>query len=598
EEAVPRKVTLRRWGSRSYIYWYHKVDRSPELGLSGTETAIEDKDFACVSQHLRSRDIVLMATISGTDFRIEKLNSHEIQFHLPPGKNSEFTVFITCLTTEDSANPVADCRKILSDARNAGFRRIREEHREDWSSFWGKSFIQLYDDYVENLWYLNLYHIGSSSKGKYPPRFINYSLWNWNKDCEQSVWYTVTAQIALQFYEHFNYKYDVKFLKEKCFPVLEGAVRLYLSVFKEGDDSLYHIAKSMGYETSFFTSDTSVDLVHGRELFNAYIDSANYMEVNKEILGKCRRVLNKLSALPTCIYKNREVAAVGHDLETGKPVHIGWTNPHKMKWVFGGSDISQAFPCSQTGLDQKGDRFFKITRNTLLIQKVNPENGGILPNMIALARMGLSDQLAEYMDTWVNAFQQFPNGFMYYSPIVWSKELDKKLVKFKVGRQDSYSGVEREAGFKDIRAFNLVRVVEDGKLTGEVVRMPKQPFAHFGFEPPSILATAVNEMLLQSHQWGIRVFPAYPENKDGRFELMARRGFRVVSEKTGGEIKYVFIESLQGLECRIINPWGGKMEIAIKDLSSATASDFVKDGDRITFKTVRGGKYLIFRKNA
>ena len=48
-----------------------------------------------------------------------------------------------------------------------------EENERQWRQFWQRSFLQLNDEYLEQLWYLAMYYANCSQRGKYPGRFIN-----------------------------------------------------------------------------------------------------------------------------------------------------------------------------------------------------------------------------------------------------------------------------------------------------------------------------------------------------------------------------------------------------------------------------------------
>jgi len=56
-------------------------------------------------------------------------------------------------------------------------------------------------------------------------------------------------------------------------------------------------------------------------------------------------------------------------------------------------------------------------------------------------------------------------------------------------------------------------------------KLPAKPFVQSGLEPQSIIGAAVNEMLLQSHEGKIRVFPAVPEHFEAAFKLLAQGNF-------------------------------------------------------------------------
>ena len=81
------------------------------------------------------------------------------------------------------------------------------------------------------------------------------------------------------------------------------------------------------------------------------------------------------------------------------------------------------------------------------------------------------------------------------------------------------------------------------------------PFRHMSMESMSVLSTAMNESLLQSYDGILRVFPAFPDDKTGRFTLHAVGGFVVSAEIRKGEVQWVSVKSLLGNPCRLELPW-------------------------------------------
>jgi alpha-L-fucosidase 2 len=78
-----------------------------------------------------------------------------------------------------------------------------------------------------------------------------------------------------------------------------------------------------------------------------------------------------------------------------------------------------------------------------------------------------------------------------------------------------------------------------------------------GVETCSAVPSFINEMLLQSYEGIVRVFPSWLNGKDARFkDLRAYGAFLVSSEKTNGQVTYVKILSEKGRECTFENPWG------------------------------------------
>lgn len=82
-------------------------------------------------------------------------------------------------------------------------------------------------------------------------------------------------------------------------------------------------------------------------------------------------------------------------------------------------------------------------------------------------------------------------------------------------------------------------------------------FNEFGHYTEQFAATmAVGELLLQSVDGIVRVFPAWPKEKSARFEnLRAVGGFLVSSEQAGGEVREVQVFSTVGGRLRLVSPW-------------------------------------------
>ena len=85
--------------------------------------------------------------------------------------------------------------------------------------------------------------------------------------------------------------------------------------------------------------------------------------------------------------------------------------------------------------------------------------------------------------------------------------------------------------------------------------LPMWPFRHMSMESMSVLSTAMNESLLQSYDGILRIFPAFPSNKAGRFTLHAVGGFVVSSEIKSGVVQWICIKSLLGNPCKLELPW-------------------------------------------
>ena len=99
-----------------------------------------------------------------------------------------------------------------------------------------------------------------------------------------------------------------------------------------------------------------------------------------------------------------------------------------------------------------------------------------------------------------------------------------------------------------------------------------------GMEMFSVVPCTIQEMLMQSHDGVLRLFPCWPEDQDARFgTLRARGAFLVSAEMKNGTVCGVRILSEKGRDCTVQNPWPGR-KVSLAGRETLT-------GERFTFKT-------------
>ena len=100
-------------------------------------------------------------------------------------------------------------------------------------------------------------------------------------------------------------------------------------------------------------------------------------------------------------------------------------------------------------------------------------------------------------------------------------------------------------------------------------------------------ALSITEMLMQSHEGAIRIFPDWPRDLDARFgTLRANGAFLVSAELKGGTIGNVRIQSEKGSGCTVVNPWPDKKVALVRDGKPAE----ILQGTRFAFKSSSGEK--------
>ena len=111
-----------------------------------------------------------------------------------------------------------------------------------------------------------------------------------------------------------------------------------------------------------------------------------------------------------------------------------------------------------------------------------------------------------------------------------------------------------------------------------------------GVETASTVPATINEMLLQSHEGVLRLFPVWPQGIDAHFShLRAYGAFLVSGELSKGIVKGLMIESEKGKTCTLQNPWHGKAIILYRN---GRAGETLR-GDTVTFKTTDGERVAV-----
>ena len=104
-------------------------------------------------------------------------------------------------------------------------------------------------------------------------------------------------------------------------------------------------------------------------------------------------------------------------------------------------------------------------------------------------------------------------------------------------------------------------------------------------ENSSTVPNTIDEMLMQSHEGIIRLFPVWPVWRDASFRTLRAYGAFLVSAAIHhGNVKDVTILSEQGRPCVLRNPWPGR---GVQILSAGKPAQIVR-GDRLTFATAPG----------
>lgn len=615
-------VSIERIGSRSFSGWYGGwFPKDPSVGLGKTQSDIY------------GNDIILKETGNGLNFAVacrildETASPNIVSCHRVEQKTQKqkFTILLSVVTSRESENPVADACKLLDEVQVMGIARLKVDKDTAYHNFWSNSFMKLGNDYLENIYYLRRYLMFAGSQGEFPVAF-NGGLWRWNRDVmnwvtphhwntQQQYWglcaqndcqlmlpyldtyfkmipqgmalakennaindalqiteahcftgsqtsknrwdmknnFTPASQIASLFWDYYAFTGDIDFLRNKAYVFMKKAANFYLDKLQWDETKKEFFLYSSLYESASiaYVKNAESDRDCIERLFKNCIQAASVLKVDKTMVSKWNYVLKHLWKRS---FQSFETAQ-----EVIAPAAEYFTEERYTPWIWANGGAI-AFPAGLIGIDDKDTRLGKAVTELV---KCRQDANAHYPFPEVAARMGMGDEALQYIINGINIHQMYPQGLMH-----------------------------NVTGYPD-NIYNLKSVHD---LLGNGFSIRSHAFFQCGMEPISNYATAMNEMMLQSNEDKIRVFPAIPTAWDSvriAFTLLARDGFIVSAERNEQAcVTQVGIKSLQGKVCRIQNPWPGK-EVTVTCIGKGNVNVKTDSKDVVIFKTHPNTEYSI-----
>jgi len=527
---------------------------------------------------------------------------------VPQGKDAR-TLYLALRSTLEDNRPLEAAASAVGMDRaqtEPGPDFDRASHETWWADYWSRSYLTIPDARLEALYYIEMYKLGCSSRpGRYPVTLqglwtldggmppwagdyhldmnVQQSYWpiytanrldlgeplyrtfsaclpKWRDQCRQffgfdgiwsgcaigpkgeriygysgvELWPGNAAWLAHHYWLHFLYSQDKAFLRDQAMPIMRLAFLTYANLLEPGDDGKLHVPLSYSPEWgeggfNAYCKDANCDLALIRFLAGAILKSNDILGVMDETTDRARDVLERLAD-----YQQAD----GHLLvSAGTPL----SHSHRHH-----SHLMAIHPLGLITRDgTEAER--ALLRNALYdirVQGTGEWTGWAFPWMSLIAsRAGYGNMAWQMLDTYANAFIK-PNTFHVNG--------DPRIFGYSLF---DYEPMTLEAGFG--------------------------------------AAAAVMEMLLQSYNGVIRVFPAVPDRwHDAYFaNLRAEGAFLVTAKLSDGAVRFVQVASEAGLPCEVVNPFGGA---ATLDSPDSTAGAAQLNGDRLRFDTRPGGTYLLY----
>lgn len=565
---------------------------------------------------------VVMTKIIGAKIK-EVVNSAHVEAILEEaGKNIRV---ITTIVTREQTPELLQAANLKMQEAETGIEKIYIEHRDYWGSFFSKSAVSIPDKLLEDLWYINLYVLacGSGAKGRMYQQAMGLnglwdimqptvwgSMWYWDANIQASfqpfytanhlelaegfndalLSYTRLAEMfAQQFYGlegyamdypfsfylsiwpwcaqyfwwYFQYSMDYAFLREKACPLFRNIIKFIEGYIQyDKDKNQYYFFPDISPEQGPVARNSVITLATVRFLFSIALEADEILGLNNLNEPRWREILNNLAPYPTV--DSGCYGVILRDSENA-PKNFRLRHP---------SLLMPIFPIGEYNA-QSGPDLLEIAKNTLKFAEQEMETGLFQFGWLACsaARLGEGDWAIRLLYEKGLDLNLRPNGLM-------AEETDRWINHCNIMNNPLYYPPMMEA------SGNLV--------------------------------SSVNEMLLQSYDGVIRVFPAIPNGvcdperlagmENHRIEelvphytswencgfkgLLAQGAFEVSSLRKDGKTMEICIKSLAGIPAKVMSPFSDAKIICIQE-DDVASIEFSRMGDVLYFPTIKNAEYKI-----
>lgn len=345
------------------------------------------------------------------------------------------------------------------------------------------------------------------------------------------------AKIAYLYWMKYEFTLDKQWLSEFAYPMIKGIAEFYRNFpnMKKADDGKYHIYHVNDHETVWDGHNTAEEISAMMGILPVAIKASEILNEDAGLRSLWKELLQNLSPLPL---------SSDYPELAGKPV----TFVRSLPPVWGGPAFSNTLPVwnfDLCTLESKDEELMNIARSTF---------DAFFPD-------GINEKTASGGSGLCNA-----------GVLLGNKEAAKYLIPERMRLRDNIvmeNRMDLTEGVQGTTAERLGKASEalQNALCQSIPAKPGEAYI-------------------------IRVFPAWPDDWDAQFKLLARGNFLVSSSFQNGQIEYVEIVSGAGQDCSIRNPWG---DASVSILEGTRKIKTIK-GELISFQTKAGMQYTLVKK--
>jgi len=538
----------------------------------------------------------------------------------------DFDILLTIVTDKDAPDLFAFASERLAEAAEQGSEKLYEEHCVRWAAFWRKNYVALNDPFLEQLWYLSNYHLrcglgGYPAAGLCGPWFgrtptaAQFLPWNGNytNDYNSQLPLMVPGRInrpeladnsfrmladqlpearknailcgqsrgalfplccgpggeeissgryrfcqgsgpywCVVLHQHYLYTRDETFFKTIFYPILREVAIFFTGYLQwEEKEQLYHLRISQNPELMYFHLSDPVDtLAFLKYTLKAAVESAGRLKANEELSAKWKYILSHYPAYPS--YENGFLPLRGL-----RPDHIHHSRTLGSVFPAGEFDpLSPETPQFETAKKELYSAPWDFFMKTYACREGSLEGwtGKVYHRALPACRLGDRKLAWKYLEDLITTNVK-PNGLISHNIAVLANSADSERNLLSIPEK----AIHHDHGPEPISLGE----VTSGRCWEEATEDLECKEKMFPvLEGPALFLLLISEMLLQSYNGILRLFPAWPEECDAEFrDLRAEGSLLVSASKKDGAIHYVRLYALADVNVRLLNPWPERTSI-------------------------------------
>ena len=485
------------------------------------------------------------------------------------GKGSNWVVAV--VTSREDSNPLKAAIKLAKKSLDEDSAAQVAEHEQRWQKYWARSGVELAIPEFQNWWYRQVYYLGCFSKPGSVAVGLKAgfdALGGWHNSYKNNYNTQQTycspgpvnhpelvEPLIEMFYAHLP---RARWLAKTCFVGCEGAF-IHSDVWPYEPDPEKCKSRNrrqcayMPWGFSLGMNGMVATTLWEYYLYKpdpSYLKSRIYpilkdMAVfNCSLMEKSQRDANGKAVLAPSLYPEQ-----GSFGQTNTP----WDVAFITYGLEAAASAAEVLKCDS-------DLVSRIRKN-LEIMPPYPTEPDPEQENLPVVMQWLGGKLHEKpLDNHCSNTQPVYPG----AQVTWfSPEDQKELFKRTIRYQYPRSGKGNCMVMIQIARARLGMSEDAVESMLELYRPCQRPnglfywpgHGHYISEQAGV-ARAITELLLQSVENVIRIFPAWPKDKDARFAgLRAQGGFLVTAEQKLGKVDRVEITSTVGGKLRLVSPW-------------------------------------------